>query len=462
MGDALEPVRAARRELDEVVEEIRAVEGHEDFLAPPTVADVTAVATEQPLAYLVPAESGGMALVVRGDQVEHCDLPALSLDAVAHQTGQFTDAYDRFRRDPMDEAAHTAWTRALDEVTNWLWPAAMDPLLKMCVATPGSAGAVTVVAGGLLGLLPLHAAWTPDDVACGGRRYALDVATISYAPNARSLAAARSVADSVAGEQLLIVADPPQAAFGQPEHSGQSQRSGRPLHYAAAEAACAAAAFPEATTLLSGNGLVSSEGGMTEGLVPGGQATLAAVRRELAGADVLHFACHGSAHLDSPLDSNLLLPSGEALRLRELLDMQLRARLAVLSACETSRLGTDLPDEVVSLPTGLLQAGAAGVVATLWTIDDLTALMIMIEFYRRWRWEGTAPAPALRDAQRWVRDTTNEDKIDAWQRAVDEEAGWLPPAVADILLDRVMFRPDRAARDEAGPACWAAFVHVGV
>jgi hypothetical protein len=51
-----------------------------------------------------------------------------------------------------------------------------------------------------------------------------------------------------------------------------------------------------------------------------------------------------------------------------LLAMRLRARLAALSACETSRPGTALPDEVVFLPTGLLQAGVASVVASLWVV----------------------------------------------------------------------------------------------
>jgi CHAT domain-containing protein len=60
------------------------------------------------------------------------------------------------------------------------------------------------------------------------------------------------------------------------------------------------------------------------------------------------------------------MANDEILTLRDLFDLKLPGiRLAILSVCETGLPGTQLPDEVVSLPTGLLQAGVAGVVASL-------------------------------------------------------------------------------------------------
>jgi CHAT domain-containing protein len=64
------------------------------------------------------------------------------------------------------------------------------------------------------------------------------------------------------------------------------------------------------------------------------------------------------------------------------------------------RPGTDLPDEVVALPTGLLQAGVAGIVASQWSVPDRATAMLMAEFYRCWRRDRLAPAAALRAAQR--------------------------------------------------------------
>jgi len=436
-------VRAARRDLDLVIEEIRAVSGYEDFLAPPTFADITGVAAEQPLVYLAAAEPGGLALVVRGDEVEHIDLPELALEAVQDRSGTFLEAYDRYRRRPDDADEARAWSSALDEITAWLWPAAMGPVVdRFGAPAPDAGGAadaeppgMVIVPGGMLGLLPLHAAWTPDDRTATGRRYALDLQPISYAPNARSLAAARSVAVLSTGERLLAVDNP------QPQPPGT-----RLLTETTAEVACAAARFRAA--------------GRQSVTLSGAEATLERVSHELANADVVHFACHGSALLDSPLDSSLSLAHGEALTLRALLGMRLQARLAVLSACESSRPGTDLPDEVVSLPAGLLQAGVAGVVATLWGVDDLAAAMVMVEFYRCWQWSGLTPAQALRRAQLWVRDSTNEEKFSLWERAEIWAAPWLPPPARELAA-QVMMRPDWEARDDAPLSAWSAFVHVG-
>jgi len=50
--------------------------------------------------------------------------------------------------------------------------------------------------------------------------------------------------------------------------------------------------------------------------------------------------------------------------------MPLNVRLAVLSACETGLVGIDLPDEALALPTGLLQAGVASIVASQWIVPD--------------------------------------------------------------------------------------------
>jgi CHAT domain-containing protein len=61
-----------------------------------------------------------------------------------------------------------------------------------------------------------------------------------------------------------------------------------------------------------------------------------------------------------------MLADDEALTLREIMGLRLwRMRLCFLSACETGIVGVDIPDEVVSLPVGLIQAGAAGVVASM-------------------------------------------------------------------------------------------------
>lgn len=92
----LDAIRAARRELDEVIAEIRAVPGHEDFLAAPTFTDISAVAeTDRPLVYLAAADAGGLALVVRGEDVSDVSLEDLTADAVRARVGAYLAAAAR-------------------------------------------------------------------------------------------------------------------------------------------------------------------------------------------------------------------------------------------------------------------------------------------------------------------------------------------------------------------------------
>ena len=60
---------------------------------------------------------------------------------------------------------------------------------------------------------------------------------------------------------------------------------------------------------------------------------------------------------------------------------RIRARLVVLSACETGLVGELVPDEAVGLPTGLLYAGARTVVASSWAVPDESTTLLMEYFY---------------------------------------------------------------------------------
>ncbi|WP_328472328.1 CHAT domain-containing protein [Actinoplanes sp. NBC_00393] len=413
----LDRIRAARRDLDEVIEEIRRVDGYEQFLAAPTFDDVEEAAADQPLVYLAAADLGGLALVVRGDDVAHVPLPKLTEQSLHSMVDDFHQGYAAFRADRPAQLA--AWNSTLDRTTRWLWDEVMGPVLDELRPAP----AAVLVAGGLLGLLPLHAAWYEDSSATTGRRYALDELTLSYTPNARSLTAARELAGGPA-DRLLAVVDPSAS-----------------LPSVTAEARVAALALPAGPTALTGPA-----------------ATVEQVRDALQHVDVAHFACHGYANLLTPLESGINLAGGQALTLRDLLSLSLRLRLVVLSACETSTPGTELPDEVVSLPTGMLQAGVGGIVASLWQVPDRPTLALMTEFYRRWRKDEPVPAAALRQAQQWVRDTTNEQKLQAYDDA--RAAGSLPDDVADGLSEDLLLE-EPEERSDAGLDAWAAFGFVG-
>ena len=73
------------------------------------------------------------------------------------------------------------------------------------------------------------------------------------------------------------------------------------------------------------------------------------------------------------------------LTLREILALNLAEkggiRLAILSACETGLQGIENADEAISLPTGLLQAGVAATIASLWSVSDLSTMLLLTKFY---------------------------------------------------------------------------------
>jgi CHAT domain-containing protein len=298
----------------------------------------------------------------------------------------------------------------------------MGPVLEITGATN-----LTIVAGGLLGLLPLHAAWHPDPATPTGRRHVIDLVAVSFAPNAVALNAARAAAERAGAARLLAILDP--AGTGAP-----------PLAGAVLEGAAIRSLF-ESSTVLAGT-----------------TATRDAVMERLIQADVVHLSCHGRANLGEPRESGLLLAGGETLTVGMVDDADVTPRLVILSACETAMPGTVLPDEVIGLPTGLLGAGAAGVVASLWAVPDLATAMLMADFHARWAVDRASPARALRGAQRWMRDSTAAEKVETWQRR--EAEGLLDAEAAERFTDALLFR-EPMSRGEARLSAWAAFTHVG-
>ena len=121
---------------------------------------------------------------------------------------------------------------------------------------------------------------------------------------------------------------------------------------------------------------------------------------------VLHLATHGAVDLVSGERSRLLFspasdggPS-ESLFLREVYALPLGAvDLAVLSACDTER-GPEVRGEgVQGFSRGLLAAGAARAVTTLWRVPDAAAAELMRVFYHHLQ-RGEAVDLALANAKR--------------------------------------------------------------
>jgi CHAT domain-containing protein len=198
-------------------------------------------------------------------------------------------------------------------------------------------------------------------------------------------------------------------------------------------------------------------------ILPEEEATGTAVAQNLPRTTHLHLACHGGFNPDEPMDSVLYLAEGDQLTLRDLLDGDLdlsSQRLAVLSACQTGITEFNrVPDEVIGLPAGFLQAGIPGVVATLWPVNDRSTAVLVAEFYRLLLVERQDPATALAQARGYLRDATASKLAEWFERRYDDSGG-TDLAAYEAAAD---FRshPDPAERPYADPVYWAGFVSIG-
>jgi CHAT domain-containing protein len=128
---------------------------------------------------------------------------------------------------------------------------------------------------------------------------------------------------------------------------------------------------------------------------------------ELADYRVVHFATHGMINNEHPELSGIVLSlfdqDGRSqdgfLRLHDIYNLHIPADLVVLSACSTG-LGKDVRGEgLISLTRGFMYAGASGVVASLWKVDDQATAQLMKLFYEGMFQKGLTPVAALRQAQ---------------------------------------------------------------
>ncbi len=462
-------LRSYRTAFEQVLEAIRQVPGYETFLQAPTWEDIQVAALETQLVYIAVTQAGGVALIVGGHSLDEDEklsflkklsffitpvwLPDLTEAALQQQLSAESESDDLpqgylrayldrryFQKD--DDAAETEkvqqaleqqWQASLAATTHWLWQTVIAPLIPHL---PTHAK-LTFLPLGRLALLPLHVAWTEDVTRPTGKLYALDHFQITYAPNARTLTAARQVAQRLTQlDQLLAIEEP------WPVNAS-------PLPNAPYETATVKATFSQ-TTILKHE-----------------QATVANVTAALPHCQVWHCSCHGFADMKTPLNSSLVMAHNERLTLAEILKLRLPGlRLATLSACETQIPGMALPEEIVNFPAGLLQAGAAGVLASLWSVNELSTMMLMAYFYDQWRTQyPNEPAEAFRQAQIWVRDTTNKEKVEYLEQFDQEVFATSTVKMAQPTarkLTSAVLNLKETERSFAHPYYWGAFGWTGV
>jgi CHAT domain-containing protein len=115
-------------------------------------------------------------------------------------------------------------------------------------------------------------------------------------------------------------------------------------------------------------------------------------------------------------------------------------------------------DEYVSLPSGFLFAGACNVVATQWTVNDLSTAIIMIKLYQLHRLDGLPVVKAMNEAQKWLRDGTQQI-FWKWAEQLKNGLQLEENTIQKIQDYLAIFKPEEKPFSE--PFYWAAFCAIG-
>lgn len=226
-------------------------------------------------------------------------------------------------------------------------------------------------------------------------RYLIEDCDISYAP---SLTVLREMARRRTPPQGRPDA-PSLLALGNPALG--SQAAGRSASGLMSEAL---APLPELERQVKTLGQIYGAGRSRVYL--GAEASEERFKAEAGGYRVLQLATHGILDDRSPMYSHLLLarPGADGkedglLEAWELMRLDLRAELAVLSACETARGRVGAGEGVIGLSWALFVAGCPATVVSQWKVGAASTTGLMIEFHRRLRAGAEiSKAAALREA----------------------------------------------------------------
>ena len=154
----------------------------------------------------------------------------------------------------------------------------------------------------------------------------------------------------------------------------------------------------------------------------GRQATKDKVLKRLSSVALVHIAAHGSMKTgeislapNSPKSSatlNSLQTPDFFLTMKDVLDVQIRARLVVLSRCHGA-CGKIKAEGVVGIARAFLGAGARSVLVSLWAIDDKATLEFMKNFYRHLV-KGISVSEALNQAMKCMRESDKFSAVKHW------------------------------------------------
>lgn len=202
--------------------------------------------------------------------------------------------------------------------------------------------------------------------------------TLFYAPSLgvlREVTKQRNSGNSSRSAQTLL-------AFGNPQLSGGPSAKTRGAEFEKF------GPLPEAEEEVKTLGQIY--GAANSRVFIGPEAREKVAKTEADKFEVLHFATHGLLDNRNPMFSYLTMaqtagdPNEDGLlEAREILNMDLNAKLAVLSACQTARGRVGAGEGVIGMSWALFVAGVPTTVASQWKVDSASTTSLMIDFHRR-------------------------------------------------------------------------------
>ncbi|MEH1945319.1 MAG: CHAT domain-containing tetratricopeptide repeat protein [Nostoc sp.] len=139
------------------------------------------------------------------------------------------------------------------------------------------------------------------------------------------------------------------------------------------------------------------------------EASVSNYRQLIQKVQVIHSSHHAESRPYNPLESALILADGH-ITLGQLLTPSWRTPQledVFLSCCETGLGVAEITDDILTLSTGFLCAGAKSVISTLWAVDDLATALFSL-FYYQSRHQGNKRLQSIRQAQFELRTLTGE------------------------------------------------------
>ena len=226
----------------------------------------------------------------------------------------------------------------------------------------------------------------------GANRFMIEDSAIAYAPSLtvlREMTRRRKVEAAHATPNTLLALGNPVLGSETIKRAGLTLRDGKldPL--------------PEAEQEVKALGRLY--GVSRSKVYTGTEAREDRVKGEATGAKILHFATHGTLNNASPMYSHLALAGGDAnedglLEAWELMQLNLHADLAVLSACETARGRIGAGEGMIGFSWAMFIAGVPSIVVSQWKVESAGTRDLMVNFHRALLSSKLTKAEALREA----------------------------------------------------------------